>query len=33
MEGKFAALAGDRVGSRLKQLGRLIGCSSRVVTS
>ena len=25
LEGKFAALAGDRVASRLKQLGKLIG--------
>jgi exopolyphosphatase/guanosine-5'-triphosphate,3'-diphosphate pyrophosphatase len=32
MEGKCAALAGDRVGSRLRQLGRLIGCEPRLVT-
>ena len=32
MEGKFKALAGDRVGSRLKQLARLIGYPSRLVT-
>jgi hypothetical protein len=32
MEGKCAALAGDRVGSRLRQLARLIGCEPRLVT-
>jgi exopolyphosphatase/guanosine-5'-triphosphate,3'-diphosphate pyrophosphatase len=32
LPGKFAALAGDRVASRLKQLGRLIGRESQVVT-
>ncbi len=32
MEGKCAALAGDRVSSRLRQLARLIGCEPRLVT-
>ncbi len=32
MKGKFAALAGDRVGSRLKQLAKLIGYPARLVT-
>jgi exopolyphosphatase/guanosine-5'-triphosphate,3'-diphosphate pyrophosphatase len=32
MEGKCAALAGDRVNNRLRQLARLIGCEPRLVT-
>jgi exopolyphosphatase/guanosine-5'-triphosphate,3'-diphosphate pyrophosphatase len=32
MEGKFAALAGDRVNNRLRQLARLIGCTPKLVT-
>jgi exopolyphosphatase/guanosine-5'-triphosphate,3'-diphosphate pyrophosphatase len=32
LEGKFAPLAGERVANRLKQLGRLIGRESQVLT-
>lgn len=32
MKGKFAALAGDRVGSRLKQLAKLIGYPAKLMT-
>jgi exopolyphosphatase / guanosine-5'-triphosphate,3'-diphosphate pyrophosphatase len=32
LQGKYASLAGDRVSSRLKQLARLIGRESVIVT-
>jgi exopolyphosphatase/guanosine-5'-triphosphate,3'-diphosphate pyrophosphatase len=33
LRGKYAALAGERVGTRLRQLARLIGRQPQVVTS